>query len=174
MRLSPQIQIISAPCLATILISRGLTFEARCRFWLKVKIGNEGECWLWEGGKDKDGYGLFTFNHHTVRVPRLMWMLRFGQIEPGKFVCHACDNPICCNPAHFFLGTNQENVIDAVKKGRIKRKGDFNGRALLNSTQVLEIRSLHPTATPKQLAKNYGVSACAIYDVLTRKTWSHI
>jgi hypothetical protein len=109
-----------------------------------------------------------------VRVPRFVWMLRSGQIEPGKLVCHKCDTPPCCNPMHLFLGTNQENIIDAVKKGRIKRKGEFNGNALLSASQVLKIRSLHPTVTVKQLAKNHGVSIHAIYDALTRRSWRHI
>jgi ribosome-binding protein aMBF1 (putative translation factor) len=33
--------------------------------------------------------------------------------------CHVCDNRKCVNPDHIFIDTQQNNVKDAISKGRI-------------------------------------------------------
>lgn len=89
------------------------------RFRRHFQQGTADECWLWQSGKDKNGYGLFTFRGDgTVRATRYMWEITHGE-APGRMqVCHRCDNPSCVNPAHLFLGTNLDNHLDMMSKGR--------------------------------------------------------
>lgn len=79
-------------------------------------------CWVWTGPTNKKGYGRIGIR--VKRASRLAhraaWLLMVGDIPPGIFVCHHCDNPPCCNPAHLFLGTNKENKEDSKRKGRTK------------------------------------------------------
>jgi hypothetical protein len=94
------------------------------RFWKKVdQSGGPDACWVWTAGRGGTmGYGSFQMgtyrNTHHVRAHRMAWELTNGPIPAGKYVCHRCDNPPCCNPAHLFLGTQGDNLRDMYAKGR--------------------------------------------------------
>lgn len=89
------------------------------RTWAKVRQGDPDECWPWQAALSSTGYGVAGWNGSSTSAHRAIWMLTYGEIPPGLMVCHACDNPPCCNPSHLFLGTQRENMQDAQRKGRI-------------------------------------------------------
>jgi hypothetical protein len=89
------------------------------RFWDKVKKV-EGECWEWQAGtRGKTGYGSFKLEGKVVDAHRLSYILSKGEIPERMLVCHTCDNRLCVNPDHLFLGSHKDNHQDAVNKGRI-------------------------------------------------------
>ena len=88
------------------------------RFWSKVDVRGPGECWLWTAGTTH-GYGHLKLGGRHVGAHRVMWLLVHGEeLESDQYVCHTCDNPPCCNPAHLFLGDALINVQDMMAKGR--------------------------------------------------------
>ena len=80
------------------------------------------ECDEWEFHKLPNGYGQFSVwfegKTHKVYAHRLMWMQDNGPIPDGMVVMHTCDNPPCINIEHLRLGTQQDNMVDKVTKGR--------------------------------------------------------
>lgn len=94
--------------------------EDRFRDWLS-KVSKIGDCWIWDGPTDKDGYGVFWAQidkHRYARAHRYSYFHHRGVHPAGQAVCHTCDTPGCVNPDHLFLGSIADNNADMVAKGR--------------------------------------------------------
>jgi len=89
------------------------------RFWALVDKSDLGGCWLFTGHLDRNGYGRYGGGPRRTHTHRLTYRLCVGPIPHGLFVCHRCDVPACCNPQHLFIGTQKDNIQDAVHKGRM-------------------------------------------------------
>ena len=82
-------------------------------------FGGREACWMWLGFKNPKGYGQAGLNNRTILAHRWSYEYHYGiTIPQGIQVCHLCDNPACCNPLHFVLGTNQDNVNHKMQRGR--------------------------------------------------------
>jgi hypothetical protein len=99
-----------------------ITDSERTRLFGKI-VKRRG-CWEWKGEKRYDGYSLFRIRvngkQRTFGVHRLLWLLTYGDVLPGFFVMHKCDNPSCVRLDHLYLGTHQNNMDDMKRKGRHK------------------------------------------------------
>lgn len=151
------------------------------RFW--DKVDKSGDCWEWTGAKFQDnGYGQFWFNGTTVRVHRFSWMIANGTIPDGLCICHTCDNPLCVNPDHLWLGTNKENTHDMMAKGRWKNggmdggaKGERNSHSKIIEEDVRRIReSFLFGATQNDLISIYPINQQSISNIINHKTWRDV
>ena len=150
-----------------------------------IAIGSGG-CWIWTGLVNRSGYGQIRAGSrkdgglHTESAHRVAWKLYCGPIPDGKgehgtCVCHHCDNRLCVNPAHLFLGTHSDNMTDKKKKGRVSRQyGETNRSAKLTAAQVVKIRSIGRSKPLREIAARFGVSAKQISRILRREKWGSV
>lgn len=145
-------------------------------FWVQVAVGAPGQCWPWLRSRNSQGYGGCSYQGATWKSHRLAWTLTNGLIPDGLCVCHSCDTPPCCNPAHLFLGTNAENISDREGKGRgVRLVGRAHGMSKLTEVDVLELRRLHATGvSQRELASRYGVTPTNVGYIIRRETWAHV
>lgn len=134
-------------------------------------------CWEWKRAINGKGYGTLTVDHKTERAHRLMFKLFYQVDIDGWCVLHKCDNPLCINPEHLFLGTLADNMQDAMRKGRLKVPtsslfGEANPAAVLTQADVNVIRDhLRAGATQAQIAILFGVSESNISRIKRGETW---
>lgn len=115
--------------------------------------------------------GHYPTRRRGISAHRASWLIHFGEIPEGIYVCHKCDNPPCVNPAHLFLGTPLENQADKVAKGR-GVPGEKNAAHKLTWGQVHRIRAAHRhSLSLGTLARQYGVSKPTIWKVVTHQSW---
>lgn len=161
---------------------KALTDHQQNAFWSKVDIKTTTkDCWNWTGAKKPSGYGNVRINKKYYSSHRVAFELSTGPIPEEMLVCHICDNPSCCNPAHLMLGTIKSNSMDMLIKNRQKKpesaaRGTQNGNSKLDDTKVTEIRAkyLNKEANQYQLAEQYGITQSAVGALLRRKTWRHV
>ncbi len=104
------------------------------RLYENYKV-NENGCWLWQGQTGGTSpYGQIKAFGKLVMTHRLSYELYNGQIPDGMLVCHRCDNPLCINPDHLFLGSHKDNIRDMIEKGR-RVQGVNNPRKGIKSNQ---------------------------------------
>lgn len=138
-------------------------------FWSKATHPDEG-CWEWQAEKTSNGYGAYRKSGQGRKIylaHRYAYELAYGAFDKKLFVCHKCDNPQCIRPDHLFLGTNEDNMKDAVRKQRQKRT--------LSNEKVREIVKLKEQGeNGAKIALKYDVAPTTIYSIFAGETWSHV
>lgn len=105
---------------------------------------------------------------------RVAYYISTGIDPQENLVCHTCDNPACCNPAHLFLGTSEDNQLDCANKGR-KPKGENHHNCTTTCEQVKEIRRMHGLGINcGEISRKMNKPRPTVNDIVTRKTWKHI
>lgn len=97
-----------------------------------------------------------------MSTSRFMWEECFGEIPERMVVCHRCDNTKCINPEHLFLGTQHDNVMDAVKKGRWYK-------TYLPDEAIRDIRT---GGSPSVMGKKYGIPAHTVDNIRRGRSYA--
>lgn len=168
-------------------------------FYTKIikKPEEDGGCWIWIGAKRQGDYGMIRACGGSRMAHRVSWQIHKGPIPTGPdahnkiFVLHDCpngDDPRCVNPAHLWLGTGQDNMIDRTAKGRDnpvrgdnhwQRRnpgtlaGENNGMSKLTTEDVVEIRRLCGIGNLSypQIGAMFNVDSTSIGLIKRGKTW---
>jgi hypothetical protein len=128
--------------------------------------------------RNRGSYGIMRVCDKIYSAHRLSWEIHNGPIRASKLqVLHHCDNASCVRPDHLWLGTNQDNIDDKVKKGRSwKPEGEKAPWHILTKEMVLEMRSLFDSGKMKQfeIARKFDIKPATVGAVVRRENWKHI
>jgi len=139
----------------------------------------EQPCWDWRGPLNTTGggYGIIRFNtQKRVLAHRVSHDIFVGPV--GMFnVLHSCDRPICVQPLHLRVGTQSDNVRDAVERDRwvpaaAHSRGEEHGLAKLTESDVRII--LSRPLPQRELAARFGISRSTVQQIQSGKTWRHV
>ena len=165
--------------LGGILVGNGQPCSVAAAFWERVdRSGGDDACWPWMRASIR-GYGTLRYNGKQAKAHRVAYELVHGAIGTGPsrgtwFVCHVCDNPICCNPSHLFLGSARDNTNDAVAKRRLPH-GSGNHCAVLSEERVREARTAYDSGERQaSIAARLGVGPGALSKAVTGSHWRHV
>ena len=132
------------------------------------------ECWRWTASTNR-GYGQMSSRSGAspYKATHVSWFLTHGEF-PSLHVLHTCDNRWCVNPGHLWVGSDLDNRLDSVKKGR-HAHGETT-YAKLSTSQALEIiqRYRGGGVTQRQLSSEYGVGSDQISRIVSGKRWPHL
>lgn len=144
---------------------------------------SDASCWIWRASLNSKGYGQFNLTGKKV-IPahRAAWIIYKGEIPANPesafntlYVCHKCDNPLCVNPEHLFLGSQQGNMDDKMDKGRHvygNCYGEQHARSKLTVELVREIRA--SSEGDLYWHRKLGIARASIHAARHRKTWQHV
>jgi hypothetical protein len=135
-------------------------------------------CLLWEGGVNEHGYGTVSVAGTQMLAHRAAWLVAHGEIPAGMQVLHRCDTPACISPAHLFLGTHSDNMLDKAAKGRCaipNFRGESHPTSKLSEEQVRQIVTrLLSGDLQTAIARDFNVSLGAIEGISQGKKWRHV
>lgn len=138
-------------------------------FRARLLASPDVDCILWNGKKDKNGYGLVKLSlggrQYEWFAHRVSYRINKGEMSPTLQVRHTCDVPACINPDHLLLGTAKDNTNDMLERGGM-------GMTHLTEDQVREIHEMR--GTYREIGKKYGVSASAVSLIKAGTTWKHL
>lgn len=146
------------------------------RFHAKFRQGSHDECWIWQAAVNEHGYGVMTVgtrkDSRRVRAHRFSVEIQMGRpLSSDEVVLHVCDNPPCVNPLHLRVGTQQDNVMDAIQKRRMNTSASKATK--LSTEAVKNIKSAIQAGVPqKTLAAEYGISKSLVSMINKGKRWS--
>lgn len=113
----------------------------------------------------------------SAKAHRVSWEIHNGAVPTNLYVCHKCDNPLCVNPEHLFLGTPKDNMADMITKGRKneagKARGSAQGNACLTDDDVRAIRRRRAAGELlRTIAADFGIGTTQVSDLARRRSWA--
>lgn len=141
------------------------------KFWERVIVETLESCWMFNNSKHGNR-GYIYHDGRLLMAHRVSWIVNFGEIPAGKVICHRCDNRVCVNPNHLFIGTQADNVSDMISKGRqappekTKHVGESNGRSKLSDNDRRRIVELRRSGELRiHLAEMFGIHESQVYRI---------
>lgn len=154
----------------------GATQAERLRNCTDMSPAHHG-CWLWTGPTSPQGRPQLHWRGRTRPVSRVVWETSNGPIPSDQSVLHRCDNLLCVNPDHLFLGNHEDNMSDMAAKNRASRHGTSIVAAFskMNADRVRLLRQRHAEGESLHgLARDFDISRSHAQGIVHRRKWAHV
>lgn len=143
------------------------TIPLETRFWGRIKK-TSNDCWEWQGATTPGGYGKIFYRGRLECTHRLAWLLVYGEIPKNLLVCHHCDNRLCINPNHLFVGTHKDNTQDCIRKRRFPQNGI---KLTPQIVRTIIAKYANKEANQYDLAKEFQTSQSHISLIVNGQRW---
>ena len=134
------------------------------RFWDKVEVLSSDECWEWQASIRNSGYGRMWLDGHNPSAHRISWTIHHGPIPPNLNVLHKCNNKLCVNPDHLYLGTQGDNNMDMYRRSNLPKAGRVS---MFSKDDLDDIKKLRSSGmTHQKIADIYRCSRTHILHIV--------
>lgn len=124
-----------------------------------------GNCRIWLGAKKPTGYGNMAFRGRVELAHKVAYILAYGPVPAGCYVCHRCDTPGCVQASHLFAGTPLANQVDMRQKGRARKHRKFD------DAEIAEVvRARRSGETLRSLSVRFGISQAHVSRLASGKS----
>lgn len=159
--------------------------DAKQKISLKKRIEShiisKDDCWttnyyisLSRGGKQQN----ITIDGKSCKLKRVVYEVYKEEDPKSLWVYNKCDNSLCINPEHLFLGTKIENGPNQKRRNKQVKGSKTKGasKSKLTENKVMEIKKLlfEQEFTIAEIAKLFGVSPSTIGGISRGVTWMHV
>jgi len=148
------------------------------RFWDKVDVKTENECWEWKASLTlHGGYGqLMNYKNGKrilIKAHQFSYKINKGENSNGLMVCHKCNNSKCCNPNHLYLGTAKDNWNDTTNCGHNYKLPPVRPEKVHCAKINFEIATIIRNSDENGvvLSKKYGISKTMISKIKRGLSW---
>ena len=143
------------------------------RLWSKAERDDAG-CLVWQAGCFGNGRPAIQVDGKAKNAARVAFELE-NQVPGERDVLHTCDNPLCIEPDHLYLGDAKQNSEDMYERQEPPQQGSTHHKSELFEDDVVEIRARYEGgATQSELARDYPVNRSSIGKIVRRETWTHL
>ena len=162
--------------------------SAQQRFYEKVDMRSDTECWNWLASKCSDGYGEWSFIDESGQKRQtsasryaLMMKLNNYHLDASVKARHTCDNRACVNPNHIIEGSAADNSADMIERNR-QARGELCAAAKMTEEQARDCiknyradkQSGRLYGSLERLAVKHNLSKQLVYRCVSGKSWRHL
>lgn len=133
-------------------------------------------CWEWNlTCFQKTGYGQITYKKNVYSTHRLaMHAFCDFDLKSKKLILHRCDNKICINPNHLYVGDRFDNAQDSIERGQ-QMRGSKHPQSKLDEDKVkIILNNLSCGESCRSLANKFNVDSSLISMIKRHKIWRHV
>ncbi len=141
------------------------------QFEKRVAIVPFSTCHYWTGAVNGHGYGMYN----RTRAHRIAYEAAKGAIPEsidGKraVIRHRCDTPLCVNPDHLEIGTQEQNMSDMAVRDRAAMRERHHKAKLREGDAEAIMKAVDAGEGVRNVAARFGISAGRVSDIRRGKS----